>query len=151
MARDPVATDRGGPAQHGKPGLGVGSWATAQEAERKVIHRMIYQELCHGCVTPASREALGALIESLRGEGAEGVIEVEEQQLVVDALVGGLAGFGQRLERVLEELLVAQVGDELAFRGCGVAGRGGFQNLLAQFRHPVAGERGGADSQRSGA
>ena len=45
-----------------------------QEAERKVIHRMIYEELCHGRFTPAAREALGAIIQSLRGEGAEGII-----------------------------------------------------------------------------
>ena len=45
-----------------------------QEAERKVIHHMIYEELCHGRVTSAAREALGAIIQSLRGEGAEGVI-----------------------------------------------------------------------------
>ncbi|MHB1872273.1 MAG: aspartate/glutamate racemase family protein, partial [Steroidobacteraceae bacterium] len=33
-----------------------------------------YEELCHGRLTAAAREALGAIIQSLRGEGAEGVI-----------------------------------------------------------------------------
>ena len=45
-----------------------------QQAERMVIHRMIYEELCHGRFTPTAREALGAIIQSLRAEGAEGII-----------------------------------------------------------------------------
>ena len=45
-----------------------------QEAERKALHRIIYEELCHGRVTPAARETLRAIIGSLRHQGAEGVV-----------------------------------------------------------------------------
>ncbi len=45
-----------------------------QEAERKALHRIIYEELCHGHVSATSREAVRAIIASLRHEGAEGVV-----------------------------------------------------------------------------
>ena len=45
-----------------------------QEAERKALHRIIYEELCHGRLTETSRQTVRAIIESLRHQGAEGVI-----------------------------------------------------------------------------
>ena len=45
-----------------------------QEAERKALHRIIYEELCLGRVTEASRQAVRAIIASLQHAGAEGVI-----------------------------------------------------------------------------
>lgn len=45
-----------------------------QEAERKTLHRIIYEELCHGRLIETSRQTVRAIIESLRHRGAEGVI-----------------------------------------------------------------------------
>ena len=45
-----------------------------QEGERKALHRIIYEELCHGQVTESSRQAVRAIVESLRSEGAGGVV-----------------------------------------------------------------------------
>ena len=45
-----------------------------QETERKALHRIIYEELCLGRVTEASRHAVPAIIGSLQRAGAEGVI-----------------------------------------------------------------------------
>jgi aspartate racemase len=42
--------------------------------ERDVVHRVIYDELCHGRVVDASREAYRVIIERLAGRGAQGVI-----------------------------------------------------------------------------
>jgi len=45
-----------------------------QENERKVVHRIIYDELCQGIISPTSRSAFVEIIESLEEAGAEGVI-----------------------------------------------------------------------------
>src|SRR5438094_3144436 len=56
-----------------------------------------------------------------RVERVEGVVEVEEEHFVRDALDGGLARAGQGPEAIFDQLLVAKVGNEFAF-GAGVAG-----------------------------
>lgn len=45
-----------------------------QPAECKALHRIIYEELCLGRVTEASREAVRGIIASLQHAGAEGII-----------------------------------------------------------------------------
>lgn len=45
-----------------------------QEAERKALHRIIYEELCCGQVRETSRETVRGIIASLRHQGAEGVV-----------------------------------------------------------------------------
>jgi len=42
--------------------------------ERKVVHRVIYEELVLGRVRPESRKEYQRIVRSLEGEGAEGVI-----------------------------------------------------------------------------
>lgn len=42
--------------------------------ERESIHRIIYQELCHGQFTAAARQTYLAIIENLRDQGAQGII-----------------------------------------------------------------------------
>lgn len=44
------------------------------EAGRKIVNDVIYEELCHGKVLPASRQAYGAVIAKLVGQGAQGII-----------------------------------------------------------------------------
>ena len=44
------------------------------EADRAIIHRVIYEELVAGVVKPSSREAYRAVIARLVGDGAEAVI-----------------------------------------------------------------------------
>lgn len=44
------------------------------EAERADVHRIIYDELCHGKVLDASREVYRHVIESLAARGAQAVI-----------------------------------------------------------------------------
>lgn len=43
-------------------------------ADRERVHRVIYDELCHGVVEDASREAIVAVIAQLAAQGAEAVI-----------------------------------------------------------------------------
>ena len=45
-----------------------------QEAERKAVHRIIYEELCRGRIAEPSRQVLRAIVESLQREGAQGVV-----------------------------------------------------------------------------
>jgi len=45
-----------------------------EEAEREIVHRVIYDELCLGVIKPESRRAFTAIIEKLGAAGAEGVI-----------------------------------------------------------------------------
>jgi len=45
-----------------------------EEAEREIVHRVIYDELCLGVIKPESRRAFTAIIEKLVADGAEGVI-----------------------------------------------------------------------------
>lgn len=44
------------------------------EAERALVHRVIYEELCQGIVRPESKAAYLAILERLRRQGADGVI-----------------------------------------------------------------------------
>ncbi len=44
------------------------------EADRSDVHRIIYDELCLGQIAPSSRAVYQAVIERLRGQGAEAVI-----------------------------------------------------------------------------
>ncbi len=44
------------------------------EEERQVVHDVIYNELCLGKVTPASKEKFKKIIQNLVSKGAEGVI-----------------------------------------------------------------------------
>lgn len=45
-----------------------------EEAERKVVHRIIYDELCRGIIREESRRTYVEIIEGLKDRGAEGVI-----------------------------------------------------------------------------
>jgi aspartate racemase len=45
-----------------------------EEAERNDVHRIIYDELCHGVVDPASRSAYQRVIAALAQRGAQAVI-----------------------------------------------------------------------------
>lgn len=44
------------------------------EADRAMVHRVIYDELCHDIVTPQSREAYAVVVDRLSAAGAEAVI-----------------------------------------------------------------------------
>ena len=44
------------------------------EADRKIVHRIIYEELCLGVINPDSRQKYEAIVERLITEGAEGII-----------------------------------------------------------------------------
>ncbi|CAM3340749.1 aspartate/glutamate racemase family protein [Halomonas lysinitropha] len=44
------------------------------EAQREVIHAVIYQELCQGVITPESRAAYLEVVHALAKQGAQGVI-----------------------------------------------------------------------------
>lgn len=44
------------------------------DAQRGIVHRVIYDELCRGRIEPASRAAFASIIESLVERGAQGVI-----------------------------------------------------------------------------
>jgi len=45
-----------------------------EEADRNLVNDIIYNELCHGKIIPASREAYRRIIKTLVAQGAEGVI-----------------------------------------------------------------------------
>jgi aspartate racemase len=45
-----------------------------READRRLVHRVIFQELCAGVITAASRQAYREVIARLAAAGAEGVI-----------------------------------------------------------------------------
>ena len=45
-----------------------------EEADREIVHRVIYGELCLGVIKPESRRAFTAIIEKLVAAGAGGVI-----------------------------------------------------------------------------
>lgn len=47
---------------------------TPDQAQREVVHRIIYEELCRGEINPASREAYLEIIASLSERGAQAVI-----------------------------------------------------------------------------
>lgn len=44
------------------------------EADRKIVHRIIYEELCLGVINPDSQQNYIAIVEKLIAEGAEGII-----------------------------------------------------------------------------
>ena len=44
------------------------------EADRKIVHEIIYQELVHGTITTNSRKAYQRIIKDAADKGAEGVI-----------------------------------------------------------------------------
>ena len=44
-------------------------------SDRRIVHSVIYNELCHGTVSDASREQFLEIIDRLSRQGAEGVIE----------------------------------------------------------------------------
>jgi aspartate racemase len=45
-----------------------------EPADRDLVHRVIYDELCVGVVSPASREAYRAVMRRLVDRGAQGII-----------------------------------------------------------------------------
>lgn len=47
---------------------------TPNEAERERVHRVIYSELCLGCIEPNSRQAFLRIINQLHARGAEAII-----------------------------------------------------------------------------
>ncbi len=47
---------------------------TPDEAERELIHRVIYDELCRGVVREESRQAYQRIIADLAAQGAQGII-----------------------------------------------------------------------------
>jgi aspartate racemase len=55
------------------------------EADRQVVHRVIFEELCTGMITEASRQAYRQIIARLAAAGAEGVIlGCTEIELLID-------------------------------------------------------------------
>ncbi|MDX8238102.1 aspartate/glutamate racemase family protein [Acinetobacter pittii] len=44
------------------------------EADRKIVHRIIYEELCLGVINPDSQQQYIAIVERLIAEGAEGIV-----------------------------------------------------------------------------
>ncbi|MNU94023.1 putative amino-acid racemase [compost metagenome] len=44
------------------------------EADRKIVHRIIYEELCLGVINPDSRQKYETIVETLIADGAEGII-----------------------------------------------------------------------------
>lgn len=44
------------------------------EADRKIVHRIIYDELCLGVINPDSQQKYMTVVEELIAEGAEGII-----------------------------------------------------------------------------
>ena len=47
---------------------------TPDAEDRDTVHRVIYEELCHGLIEPASRAAYTAIIGQLAARGAQAVI-----------------------------------------------------------------------------
>lgn len=56
---------------HEKYGLNV---LTPNDQDRQIVHQVIYQELCQGKVSDASKKAYLNIIDKLSEQGAEGVI-----------------------------------------------------------------------------
>ncbi|WP_119685935.1 aspartate/glutamate racemase family protein [Acinetobacter pittii] len=48
--------------------------AIPNEADRKTVHRIIYEELCLGVINPDSQQKYIAIVERLIAEGAQGII-----------------------------------------------------------------------------
>lgn len=47
---------------------------TPGEPDRALVHRVIYEELCHGWILDASRREYARILAGLAGEGAQGII-----------------------------------------------------------------------------
>jgi aspartate racemase len=47
---------------------------TPPDCDREVVHRVIYEELCHGRIEPASRAAYQRIAAALVADGAEGIV-----------------------------------------------------------------------------
>jgi aspartate racemase len=47
---------------------------TPSAADRELVHRIIYEELCMGKVLPASRDAYRKIIAALAAQGAQAII-----------------------------------------------------------------------------
>jgi aspartate racemase len=58
------------PGAFGRRGIG---WAVPDEADRKIIDEIIFNELCLGVFTDESRNAYVGIIEQLAGEGCDAV------------------------------------------------------------------------------
>jgi aspartate racemase len=55
------------------------------EGERREVHRVIYDELCHGRILDASRQRFVAIVERLAAAGAEGcILGCTEIPLLID-------------------------------------------------------------------
>lgn len=52
-------------------GIGV---RVPEQADRELVHRVIFEELCRGRIEPASRDAFRAVIERLARQGAQAVV-----------------------------------------------------------------------------
>lgn len=64
------------------------------EADRALMHRVIYEELCRGVISATSRDAVVALIERQRAVGAEAVIlGCTEITLLIDSACSPLPVF----------------------------------------------------------
>ena len=47
---------------------------TPNEEQRRIVHEVIYQELCHGKIESKSKRAYLEIVDSLVSEGADAVI-----------------------------------------------------------------------------
>ena len=82
----------------GRHGLHVLHVSVPDEADRELVHRVIYEELCRGIVSAASRAALLAVIERQRLLGATAVIlGCTELTLSLDAICSPLPVFDTTL------------------------------------------------------
>ena len=52
------------------------------EEDRQIVHRIIYGELCIGKVKDESRQEYLRIMEQMRDEGAEGIIEYPLNKVV---------------------------------------------------------------------
>lgn len=65
-----------------------------EPADRDEVHRVIFDELCRGVIDDRSRAGYVAVIERLRGRGAQGVIlGCTEIALLIDAAISPLPDF----------------------------------------------------------
>jgi len=85
-----------------------------------------------------------------RVERTQGVVKIEQQHFVGKSLVSRLARAGQCFERFLDELLVAQIGNELSFRRQIPRRRCDLKQGGLQFWYAFASQRRGPDSRSSG-
>ena len=80
-----------GPVYPGALGRRGIDWAIPEEADRRLIHDIIFEELCLGRFTEESRQAYVAIIAKLAGEGCDSVALVcTEIPLLITADVSPL-------------------------------------------------------------